>query len=44
MNEFFNWNDTWIVIQHNWFWLLVAFAAGCFFAHATRDKSSSQNN
>jgi hypothetical protein len=28
MNELFNWNDTSIVLQHNWIWLLIAFAIG----------------
>jgi len=30
MNEFLNWNDTGIIIQHNWYWLLLAFVIGCW--------------
>ena len=28
MTEFFNWNDTSILLQHNWLWLLLAFGIG----------------
>jgi|GEM_PF-7116664 hypothetical protein len=28
MNEFFNWNDTLILWQYQWFWLLFAFVIG----------------
>lgn len=28
MNEFFNWNNSWILVEHNWAWLLLAFAIG----------------
>ncbi|MEP6826636.1 MAG: hypothetical protein ABJA10_01035 [Aestuariivirga sp.] len=29
MNEFLNWNDTSILWQQDWFWLLLAFLIGC---------------
>jgi hypothetical protein len=30
MNEFFNWHDTGILLSHNWVWLLIALAIGCW--------------
>jgi hypothetical protein len=40
MNEFFNWNDTLIVFQHNWFWMLVAAAIGVWIGIVTCDTST----
>jgi hypothetical protein len=37
MNEFMNWNDSWILIQHNWIWLLAAFCLGAFVGFRTCD-------
>ncbi len=30
MNEFFNWHNTAILFQYNWYWLLLAFALGAW--------------
>ncbi len=40
MNEIFNWHDSWILVQHNWFWLLVAFAIGAWvgFTYNSSEK------
>jgi hypothetical protein len=40
MNEFFNWHNSWILVQQNWFWLLVAFAIGAWvgFKNNTPEK------
>ncbi|WP_281432900.1 hypothetical protein [Aestuariivirga litoralis] len=35
MNEFFNWNNSQILIQHNWYWLLLALAVGCIVGFRT---------
>jgi uncharacterized membrane-anchored protein YhcB (DUF1043 family) len=28
MNDFFNWNDSSILLTHNWVWLVIAFVIG----------------
>ena len=28
MTDFFNFHDTWFVVEHHWFWLLVAMGLG----------------
>jgi hypothetical protein len=28
MTDFFNFHDTWYVVQYHWFWLLVALGLG----------------
>lgn len=28
MNEFFNWNNSLIIVQYNWYWLALAFLIG----------------
>ena len=33
MSEFFNWNNTMIIVQHNWYWLLLAFLIGCWVGY-----------
>jgi hypothetical protein len=43
MNEFFNWNDTWLVFQHNWVWMLIAAAIGIWVGWTTCDTSNSSN-
>jgi hypothetical protein len=35
MNEFFNFNDSWILVQHNWLWIAVAFALGVYIGLTT---------
>lgn len=37
MNEFFNWNGSWILVEHNWIWLLLALAIGCWVGWSTCD-------
>jgi hypothetical protein len=44
MNEFFNWNDSWIIVQHNWVWMLVAAAIGVWVGWRTCDTSSGERN
>ncbi len=44
MNEFFNWNDTWIVAQHNWFWMLVAAVIGVWIGWRSCDMSTDKQN
>ena len=28
MNEILNFKDSWIVVQYNWIWIILAFALG----------------
>ncbi len=35
MNEFFNFHDTWILIEQNWVYLAVAFGIGAFVGFRT---------
>ncbi len=35
MNEFLNWNNTLIIVQHNWYWLLLAFLIGAWVGFRT---------
>ncbi len=44
MNEFFNWNDTWLVVQHNIWWMLLAAAIGAWVGWRTCDTSSGNSN
>ncbi len=39
MNEFFNFNDGWYVVQHNWLWLLVALALGIWVGWRTYTRN-----
>ena len=39
MNEFFNWNDTTILLHHNWFWMLVSAGVGAWAAWRTCDPT-----
>jgi hypothetical protein len=41
MNEFFNWHNSWILVQHNWIYLLVALAIGAYvgFTTSVTDKT-----
>lgn len=41
MNEFFNWNNTSILLQHNIVWLLLAFGIGVWVG--LRYNTSSTN-
>ncbi len=42
MNEFFNWNDSWIIVQYNWIWMLLALALGVWVGWRTCDTSSTK--
>jgi hypothetical protein len=45
MNEFFNWHDTFAVVSHHWFWMLIALAFGIWTGGwLTSGKSSSDNS
>jgi hypothetical protein len=35
MNEFFNFHNSWILVEHNWLWLALAFALGLFVGWTT---------
>lgn len=35
MFEMFNWHDTWIVIQQNLLWILLAFGLGVWTGYRT---------
>ncbi len=30
MNEFFNWHNSWILVEHNWVYLLAALLIGAY--------------
>lgn len=44
MNEFFNWHDSWIIVQHNWVWVLAAFAMGGVIGWVTCAPSSGSKS
>jgi hypothetical protein len=35
MTELFNWHNTSIVLQYNWYWLLLAFILGAWIGYKT---------
>ena len=35
MTEFFNFHESWILVQHNWLWLLLALALGIWVGFST---------
>jgi hypothetical protein len=39
MEEFWNFKDSWIIVEHNWVWILIALAAGIFAGWQSRDRS-----
>ena len=39
MNEFFNWHNSWIIVEHNWYWMLAAAAIGAWAAWRTCDTT-----
>ncbi len=43
MNEIFNWNDTWILIESNWLYLLVALALGAWTGFRTCEPIYKRN-
>lgn len=42
MNELFNFNDTWILIEHNWVYLLAALLIGAYVGFTSSVPSSSK--
>lgn len=42
MNEFFNFNNSWILVQNNWIWLALALLLGAYvgFTSSTRKNRS----
>ena len=38
MEDFWNFKDSWIVVQHNWVWMLIALAIGIFAGWHSRDQ------
>jgi hypothetical protein len=44
MSEFFNWNDTSILWQFNWLYLLIAFALGLYTGWTTCEPSYSNRS
>jgi hypothetical protein len=41
MNEFFNFNNSLILVQHNWVWLLLAFLLGAYIGFTSSTPSRS---
>jgi len=39
MEEFWNFKDSWIVVEHNWVWMLIALAIGVFVGWHSRDHA-----
>jgi hypothetical protein len=35
MNEFFNFHDSWIIVEHNWWLMLAALALGVWVGWVT---------
>jgi hypothetical protein len=44
MNEFFNWHDSWVLFEHNWIWLLLAFAIGGYIGWRTCEFVPDKSN
>ena len=41
MEEFWNFKDSWIVVEHNWIWVLVALGLGVFVGWRTYQQPKS---
>ena len=41
MEDFWNFKDSWIVVQHNWIWVLIALGLGVFAGWRTYDRPKS---
>lgn len=35
MSEFFNFHNSWILVQHNWIWLALALLLGAYVGFTT---------
>ncbi len=44
MNEFLNWHNTWILLQYNWIWLLIAFGLGAWTGYRTCVPLTAEEN
>ncbi len=42
MNEFLNFHDSWILVQHNWVWLAAAFLIGTYVGFTFNMPSDSK--
>lgn len=38
MSEFFNWHDTWILVETHWIWMLIAAAVGIYVGWSTTER------
>ena len=41
MEDFWNFKDSWIVVEHNWVWMLIALAIGIFVGWRSRDQAKT---
>jgi len=41
MDDFWNFKDSWILVQHNWIWMLIALGLGAFVGWRSRNQSHS---
>lgn len=41
MEDFWNFKDSWIVVEHNWLWMLIALAIGIFAGWHSRDQANT---
>lgn len=44
MNEFFNFAGWWVVVQHNWIWMLLAFLIGTYIGWRTCESVPESSN
>jgi hypothetical protein len=44
MNEFFNWHDSWAIVSHHWFWMLIAALFGIWTGGWLTAGTSSDDN
>jgi hypothetical protein len=35
MNEFLNFQNSWILVEHNWLWVALAFLLGAYIGFST---------
>lgn len=41
MEDIGNFKDTWIVVEHNWIWMLIALVIGILAGWHSRDRAKS---
>lgn len=44
METFFNWHDTLILLQYNWYWLLLAFILGTWIGYRSCTPTGAHVN